>query len=430
MHINKIHITNFKGINDYEIEFKGNFNLIIGNNGTGKTSILEAISVGLGAFLAGVDDIKSVHFTTDEIRRETKLLGDGSTDLDYKTPVRVDCNITLNKHNYDFTRQKKSLKSSRSTIEPRDICKEATALLKDDNSILPVISYQSFSRIANQRRDTWANSDSKPFSRSSAYIDCLGEASNTKMITKWFKRMEQISWQTHKRIKEYEIVKSSVSKFMNSMLDTKNARIYYDARTDELMYSCENESLPIRFLSSGFRTLIGMVLDIAYRMAILNPNLLNKVTKKTPGIVLIDEIDMHLHPKWQWTVVSALKETFPAIQFIATTHSPLIIASCKNEHLISLNSLNAKPVYAKTTKGWQIDDVLNSIMNTSNRDPDTIEKLNEISRLAKLKLQNTISNQELERYHELINQVKILLPENDIGLEEAAFLSINDLLGG
>jgi len=73
--------------------------------------------------------------------------------------------------------------------------------------------------------------------------------------------------------------------------------------------------------------MLGMVADIAYRSAVLNPQLGSEAAQKTPGIVLIDEIDLHLHPKWQRRVVEDLRATFPALQFVATTHSPFIAFS-------------------------------------------------------------------------------------------------------
>ena len=91
------------------------------------------------------------------------------------------------------------------------------------------------------------------------------------------------------------------------MQEDENIHIYYDKRTEELLYVNKEGILPIRLLSSGFRNLLGMVFDIAYRMAVLNPDLLEDITSITPGVVLIDEIDMHLHPNWQWKVVDALK---------------------------------------------------------------------------------------------------------------------------
>ena len=308
----------------------------------------------------------------------------------------------------------------------------ANELINDSNSVLPVISYQSFTRIANQKRDKWSNPFKDDFSRSVAYTDCLEDASNTKMLVNWCKKMEEVSWQLDKKIAEYDAVKTAVSKFMSIMLDTDNIRVYYDKRTDELMYATEKETLPIRILSSGFRTLIGMIYDIAYRMATLNPNLRKDTIEKTPGIVLIDEVDMHLHPKWQWKIIEALKTTFPKVQFITTTHSPIVISSCKNDKIILLENVsnnNLEIEYQKSKKGWQINDVLEQIMETTNRDPETEEKLRRISLLAKKKLSKSMTSSDSDEYNTLISEVKSLLPENDIAIEEAALFSIHEIIG-
>jgi len=432
MIIKKIEIENFKGIKNVKFEFDDKFNLIAGNNGTGKTSALEAIIVALGAFLSGLDGVKSIHFTKDEIRREKELLGDGSTNILYKTPVSVKCELILDGTEFNFTRRKVSVKSSRSTIEPRDICRKANEMITNLDAILPVISYQSFSRIANQKRDKWSNPFGDDFSRSVGYTDCLEDASNTKMLQNWCKKMEEISWQLDKKIAEYEAVKKAVSRFMSIMLDDDNTRVYYDKRTDELMYSNSKEDLPIRILSSGFRTLIGMVYDISYRMAILNPNLRNNIVDETSGIVLIDEIDMHLHPKWQWKISEALKETFPKVQFITTTHSPIVLSSCKNDRIILLDSdknNNLEIEYKESKKGWQINDVLEKVMETPNRAPEIVEKLKRLSALAKKKISKTIEEKELEEYNCLLSEIKSFLPEDDIAIEEAALLSIKELIG-
>lgn len=432
MILKKIEIENFKGIKSAKFEFDEKFNLIAGDNGTGKTSALEAIIVALGAFLSGLDGVKSIHFTKDEIRREKELLGDGSTNILYRTPVSVKCELLLDGTEFTFIRRKVSVKSSRSTIEPRDICRKANELISNSDAILPVISYQSFSRIANQKRDKWSNPFGDDFSRSVGYTDCLEDASNTKMLQNWCKKMEEISWQLDKKIAEYEVAKKAVSRFMSIMLEDDNTRVYYDKRTDELMYSNSKEDLPIRILSSGFRTLIGMVYDISYRMAILNPNLRNNIVDETPGIVLIDEIDMHLHPKWQWKISEALKETFPKVQFIATTHSPIVLSSCKKDRVILLDNdknNNLEIVYEESKKGWQINDVLEKVMETSNRAPETEEKLNRLSFLAKKKISKTIEEKELAEYNCLLSEIKSLLPEDDIAIEKAALFSIRELIG-
>lgn len=442
MYLSRIHIENFKGIKNADFDFDRSINIIIGNNGTGKTSILEAAAVALGGFLSGIDGVNTIHFSKDEIRRENQLTGTGSNNIIYKTPICVEAHIELQTENkgepelYKFVRQKKSIKSARSTVEPRDISRAARQMIEDRHAVLPVISYQSFSRVSNQKKDKWENPFQEDYSRVVGYVDCLEEAANDKMLTNWCKRMEQISWQQDKPILEYEVVKRTVSKFMQYMQDDGDIYIYYDKRTEELVYSDREEVLPIRLLSSGFRNLLGMVFDIAYRMAVLNPDLLEDIVEATPGIVLIDEIDLHLHPSWQWKVIDALKNTFPKVQFIVTTHSPIIVASCKDENLVMLQLEDAfldKPseiVPGKTAKGWMVDSVLKEYMHTGNRDPETSDKLKRLSVLAKEKIFGNMSENNKKEYERLIGELSTILPEGDIAIEEAAFLSVNEILEG
>ncbi|MBS4050842.1 MAG: AAA family ATPase [Methylomonas sp.] len=108
-------------------------------------------------------------------------------------------------------------------------------------------------------------------------------------------------------------------------------RAWWDLDWDELRIETliqeQLQTIPFHLLSDGYRNMIGMVADIAYRMATLNPQLEADVIKQTEGIVLIDEIDLHLHPKWQREVVGRLLKTFPKVQFVASSHSPFIIQS-------------------------------------------------------------------------------------------------------
>lgn len=368
MHLNSIKITNFRKIEHMELNFKPGFNLLIGDNSVGKTSVLEAIAVALGGFLAGISGIKTIHFSNDEIRRVNTLTGEGSNNIEYKTPIIVECNMQLNEKNFIFTRKKNNISSSRSTVEPKDICKEADCLIKNRNSVLPVISYQSASRMWVQKKDKWNNPFSDDYSRIIGYVDCLDESSNTKMMTNWCKKMEQISWQMDKKINEYESAKSAVSHFISRMTNIDNAKIFYDKRSEELSCSIADEFLPLRLMSAGYRSMIGMVFDIAYRMAVLNPDLLEK-TNTSSGVVLIDELDLHLHPKWQWKIIESLESTFPNVQFIATTHSPIILSSYKGENIIYINDYSTAE-YKKSTYGYQVNNILDIVQGSNIRVPD------------------------------------------------------------
>ena len=104
-------------------------------------------------------------------------------------------------------------------------------------------------------------------------------------------------------------------------------------------------------------------MDIAYRLATLNPGKDNLMECK--GIVLIDEVDMHLHPKWQWNVIKTLEKIFPNIQFIIATHSPIIISSCKACNLILIDD-KQEINYLKEAYGYSVNDVLELCQGSSD----------------------------------------------------------------
>ena len=173
--------------------------------------------------------------------------------------------------------------------------------------------------------------------------------------------MEQIAWQKEHQIAEYEAVKKAAADFMQKMNHGTRCKIFYDKQLEELMYQEENQILPISDLSAGFQSLIWMVFDIAYRMAVLNPDKKEKIAL-TRGIVLIDELDMHLHPKWQWRVIDSLREVFPNVQFIATTHAPILFASAKNVWIIDIEK--EEPDYSYSHYGLDLNTSINQFQET------------------------------------------------------------------
>ncbi len=379
MYLKNIKISNFKAIENMEINFKKGFNIIIGNNGVGKTSILEAISVALGGFLGGIDGVNTKHFTKDEIRCVSELLGQGSYNIKYINPIQVECDVKLDNEDYIWIRKKSSIKAAKSTIEPRTICKKASRLSEDNNAILPILNYQSVARMWAQKREKTQNVfKSDNFSRNMGYVDCLSQESNNKLLLNWCRKMEQVSWQEEKKIAEYEAVKTTLAKFMSIMNDSNVNKVLYDKKREELMYREGEKVLPIRLLSAGYQSLIWMVLEIAYRMAVLNPNLLERVTEETPGIVLIDELDLHLHPKWQWRIIESLEKTFPNVQFIATTHSSIILASCKEDSILTINS-DMSINYRKSSYGLQVNDILSIYQESNNIALNIKNKLDEFN---------------------------------------------------
>ena len=133
----------------------------------------------------------------------------------------------------------------------------------------------------------------------------------------------------------------------------------------EIIYTDQDgkkQRQPFRELSDGYRNTLSLVGDIAFRMAALNPQMLGEVTAKTPGIVLIDEIDQHLHPYWQKNILICLTRIFPKVQFIVTTHSPNVISSALGTNLILLDDTGCH-YYGSNAYGKDVNSVLFEIMD-------------------------------------------------------------------
>ena len=170
----------------------------------------------------------------------------------------------------------------------------------------------------------------------------------------------------------YEQFGKIVSKFMSFMNDGTVSEVIFNPNSEVLLY-CENgEYKAIEDLSAGYQSVLNLILDLAYRMAILNPDKGDDIPN-AEGIVLIDEIDSNLHPKWQWRIVEALTKTFPNVQFIAATHSPIIVSSCKNANIICMDE-EQNVRYIEDSYAFSVNEILKDMLGYYMR-PAKVEDL-------------------------------------------------------
>lgn len=402
MNLSRVRIKNFKGIEEKEFQFAPGFNLIKGENGRGKTSILEAIAVGMGGFIAGIPENASRHFLVNEIRKEYKMTGDGSCDCIYHVPVEVEMSAEIDGKEVHWLRARISVNSSRSTIQPRDIVRLAEKMSSDENAELPVLIYEAAGRVWAQKRQKNENPFGKKIIRTIGYVDTLVEASNIKMLRNWCIKMEMNAFKQKKNIAEYEAVKKAVADFMKWINgDETDYQVFYESQLEEIMFQNKEEILPIRDLSAGYQSLIWMVFDIAYRMALLNPKKGADIAESR-GIVLVDELDMHLHPKWQWNIITALTKVFPNVQFIATTHAPILFASAKNVCVIDIDGNEIQ--YRNSHYGIDINESLNDFQQTDELPHDIKQLSNRIS--------DSVDEEAFGQAAELISQLETALEED------------------
>ncbi|EJW93311.1 ATP binding protein, partial [gut metagenome] len=171
--------------------------------------------------------------------------------------------------------------------------------------------------------------------RGAGYEECLEPSSSFHTFGRWFEQITKCADKSEYPELEnrFCLMKEAIQKAINACMRSTGLRdIYFNHNLECFVVSHpDTGEMIVSDLSDGFRSIISMVADLAYRMVRLNPHLGAESALQTPGIVLIDEIDMHLHPIWQQTIMGDLRAAFPKVQFITTTHSPQVLSSVPSE---------------------------------------------------------------------------------------------------
>ena len=203
------------------------------------------------------------------------------------------------------------------------------AVRRGDNVDIPLIAYFSTDRYKKERRET---DISKAGSRMRGYFNALDTTTNTKFFLDLYytETLDELQNGTSSPLL------AAVNKAVRQCLDCQTMR--YNLKTKELMMVYANgDFLPFNLLSDGIRCTLAMVMEIAFRCYLLNPHRGENAPAMTKGVVLIDEIDLHLHPSWQLHILNDLRAAFPKIQFIVTTHAPLVISQIKDCNIYSIS---------------------------------------------------------------------------------------------
>lgn len=380
MNIQRLELKNFRCFNQLQIDFDRRCTVIAGVNGSGKSSILDALAISIGTYFAKIPTAFAPSIKKEDALRRPFTMG-SVIDTQSQFPVVVSSCGEINKKTVEWERSLNGSKNKTTIANAQQLIDEGKANQKaiqlgDEKIVLPIIAYYDTGRLFKKKNDK-RNSGEKKSSRLDGYVHALSSGTNEKLLFRWFEHMTLIELEDQRILPELETVKKAMVKcFKTGNPDVENVNIKYSVRTKEIEISYKDsdgqmESLPLHMFSDGIRTTLTMVADIASRMARLNPQLLSDILE-TPGIVIIDEIDMHLHPSWQSKIISSLLETFPKVQFVTTTHSPIVIANAKSEYLRLLKN---NRIYAiDRSYGRDIRDILQEIMGSDYR-PKKIKNL-------------------------------------------------------
>ena len=346
MHIKSIELQNFRCFEDLKVDFHPQCNVLVGKNGAGKSSVLDAVSIALGSYLNAIDGAVGNSIHQDDVHYRMYLNGSVvNREQQFPSVITTEAYDNGNEKNTDLC-WARSLNSSkgrttvRTAMEVSDYAKSLQERVRkgDANVTLPVIAYYGTGRLWAKKQERQKFKDKSPESRLKGYQDCLLPTANERMMLDWFAKMTMLKLQEERDIPELSVVEGAMADCYREVFpEVKSVSIRYSVKYGELEIQTisekdEVEYLPLHLLSDGIRTILNLVADIAYRIAVLNPGLLKEVLKKTSGVVLIDEIDMHLHPAWQKHILNDLCRVFPKVQFIVTTHAPSVLVNVPNDH--------------------------------------------------------------------------------------------------
>ena len=359
MFLKELYIQNFRGIESQNLEFTDGVNLIIGNNGAGKTSILSAAAITLGFLAHSISSVSFFAISKGDIRHEQKKVGDSVTEFEQKFPVTVRSAVNFNGTIIKFGQDAKDITNilNLKTIEGFGHKDE---MLRFMNGVYPLISFQRFDREWKIKPGDNGNQITVDFGeviRESGYENCLSGIGYEDVIQKWCLKMALMEFERKSEIREFKLFQRIVELFIQYLEDNdRDIKVYYSSEIGGLIYDDGVSRMPLYDLSTGYRAVLSMIMELAYRAVVLNPQMPEDL-QGIRGIVLIDEIDAHLHPKWQWRILDALKATFPHVQFIVATHSPMIISSAKNANIINLDEERGV-TYLDSAYGFSTGDVL------------------------------------------------------------------------
>lgn len=357
MRLKSLEITNMRlvGEQSLKIEFAPNKHiaLVVGDNGAGKTTILDALSHMLSPFISQFPGVsldvipeQDIHITEE---------GEWASALTMAAKFYMHDDWSYSGESVDLfengdrgvikvVRSRKGrgvMKSLESDL--KEIRTYANSMLEGisvgSNDIkLPVLAYYGTDRgnIKGPERRTYS---SKNYERWDCYSDALVPATNFKRFFAWFDLMEDEERREREKRQDFKFkspILSTVREALDMLLEGKYRNPRIETRplrfvmTERCRYGGERE-LRIEQMSAGFKIMVAMIADLAARMAEANPQSEHPLNES--GIVLIDEIDLHLHAKWQRIVLKQLHEIFPSVQFVITTHSPLVVLGADSDYV-------------------------------------------------------------------------------------------------
>jgi hypothetical protein len=377
VNIKRLQVANLRAFEQAEFEFNPRMTLLVGVNGVGKTTVLDAVRICLSKILPAVTASRSrgLPFADEDIRGTTPT-------------AMVQLEFALGDKDFEFlvNKQRES-----SVPHKRGVVREQTLGTPDTEKCTPDLSVlgestrtaeaQPVGIFFSTRRSLV--SDAAPTTgravggQAAAFADALSSRELRLVeIAYWMRAQEDLGREDPRARKHLAALSRAATGFLP---ECKHLRAETSPKP-RLLVDKGRTALDVRQLSDGERGMLALVLDIARRLSQANPGLADPV-KQGRAVVLVDELDLHLHPKWQRNIVERLTTTFQRCQFIATTHSPQIVAAVEPEQVLLVTE--AGVMRPDRTLGMDSNWILRHLMQADDRPTDAATVVRDIETLIK-----------------------------------------------
>ena len=406
MRIDRLRLTNYRGFASQVFDLHPRFTLFVGDNATGKTSILDALTVAMDSWFIGMKAGEPTGgFSVSEVRLATHRYDDRFS-FEPQYPTQVEAWGVVMDRQVSWSRELIQQKGRTTTSGSRDLTylsADADRRVREGVEVdLPLLCSYGPERLwweTPQRKRKVPEREALRPSRFDGYrLSTAFEIQETPLL-EWIKSEISVSQQTGKETSGLTVMKTALLSCVEDAVD-----LYYDPRIADLVLVMEDrEPQVFDNFSAGQRVMVTLIGDLVRRAITLNPHMGREVLERIVGIIAIDELDLHLHPKWQRRIIGDLKRTFPRIQFVATTHSPQMIGEALPEEIRLLENWNVfTPDYSF---GVDSNRILQELMQASPRNEKTQHLLSELA--------EKVDSEDMDSAKKLVGRLTEELGEGD-----------------
>lgn len=387
MKVKRLKINSFRGIGDLTLEFdQTEPTVFIGINGVGKSSILDCLAILLSLFMELIQHPPSIERrlrSRHEIRNRRLFSGQDITNGCTDTSNEITISLGLEEVSWSLSRLQ-TRRSGYTSENPKALEAVVEEIYRQwrrsPESNIPLTVYYPVNRAVLDI--PLEIPEEHLFKQIDAYAQALeGVQIGFGSFFQWFRALEDLENEERRddpgyRNRQLEAVRQAIYSLLDGF---SNLRVRRSPL--RMTVTKQGQELIVNQLSDGEKGLLALVGDLARRLAIANPGLADPL--QGSGVVLIDEIELHLHPKWQREIIPALTRTFPNCQFIVTTHSPQVISEVKPEGIYILERTDEGIIAQRPDSSYGRDSnrILEDLMDTPARPQEIKESLLELFRL-------------------------------------------------